>query len=89
MFFEPIPPHLRDTGVGDEGAIALGEALGRNGVLEDLRLGGARIGFELLRNGESYLPLTDKMIGDKGACAFASALEKNDTLISLQLAGAV
>ena len=85
---------LRFNELGDAGAGALGKALGSNGVLRSLNLGGNLIGpegvvqlVEGLRHNASLvcLNLRSNRAGDAGAVAVAQMLCDNGTLRELYL----
>jgi hypothetical protein len=85
---------LRESGVGDDGVVALAAGLRANRSLTTLNLEmndvgdvGALALAELLRAGSSLesLDLFDNSVAEEGALALAGALEANRTLASLNL----
>ena len=86
---------MYNNNIGDQGAIAIAEALKFNAVMETLYLGSNKIGDlgataiagALQVNAVlKTLYLTDNKIGDAGAAAIADALRVNGVLTALNQA---
>ena len=85
-----VSVNLYNTGIGVDGAIALGDAIGRNYYLKHLYLGSNNIEDEgakalargLMENDDlKILDLRSNQIGDEGAKALAEALIQEKTIL--------